>query len=36
MNFNTELYFEDDGKVGLVEDLVERMNLKKLINSYSN
>lgn len=34
MNFNTELCFEDDGKVGLVQNLVERMDLSKLINVY--
>ena len=35
MNFNTELSFVDDGKVGLVQDLVERMDLSKLIKMYS-
>lgn len=36
MNFNTDLYFENDGKVGLVQNLVERMNLKELVKLYSN
>lgn len=36
MNFSTEFSFEDDGKVALVQNLVERMDLRKLINSYSN
>ncbi|MFM1533583.1 IS1182 family transposase [Helcococcus ovis] len=35
MNFNTELSFVDDGKVGLVQDLVERMDLDKLVRMYS-
>lgn len=34
-NFNTQTCF-DDGKVGLVQDLVERIDLTKLIKSYSN
>lgn len=36
LNFNTQTCFDDDGKVGLVQDLVERMDLTKLIKSYSN
>ncbi|MDO4604704.1 MAG: hypothetical protein Q4B23_01860 [Helcococcus sp.] len=28
MNFNTQLCFEDDGKVGLVQNLVERLTIK--------
>lgn len=35
LNLSTEVYFEDDGKVELVRNLVERMNLNKLKNSYS-
>lgn len=35
MNFYTQLSFVDDGKVGLVQDLVERMDLSKLIKMYS-
>ena len=35
MNFNTEFCFVDDGKVGLVQDLVERMDLSQLFNLYS-
>jgi hypothetical protein len=27
MNFNTEIYVKDDGKVQLVENLIEEMNL---------
>lgn len=36
MNLNTDLYIENDSKVGLVHNLVERMDLEKLIESYSN
>ena len=36
MNFNTQLCFEDDGKVGLVQNLVERMDLKQLFDLYPN
>lgn len=36
LNFNIQTCFDDDGKVGLVQDLVERMDLTKLIKSYSN
>lgn len=36
LNLNTEYAFEDDGKVGLVQDLVERMNLEKVVDLYSN
>lgn len=36
MNFNTEISFVDDGKIGLVQNLVERMNLKSLVKMYSN
>lgn len=35
MDFNTDLCFVDDGKVGLVQDLVERMDLDKLVRMYS-
>lgn len=35
LNINLEYSFEDDGKVGLVQNLVERMNLNKVIDLYS-
>lgn len=35
MNFSTDLNFVDDGKVALVQNLVERMDLKELKNLYS-
>ena len=35
MNFNTEIYVKDDGKVQLVENLIEEMNLNKLKSTYS-
>lgn len=35
MNFNIEFCFVDDGKVGLVQNLVERMDLSQLFNLYS-
>ena len=34
-NLNTELDFEDDGKICLVQKLVERMDLQDLVKSYS-
>lgn len=36
MNFNTDLCFVDDCKVGLVQDLVERMDLEKIVKMDSN
>ena len=35
MNFNTEIYVKDDGKVHLVENLIEEMNLNRLKATYS-
>lgn len=36
MNINVDISFQDDGKVDLVRNLVERMDLTNLVNSYAN
>lgn len=36
MNLNTEMYIKDDGKVGLLRNLIERMDTKQLVDAYSS
>ena len=33
-NFNIEVYVKDNGKVQLVQNIIERMNLNKIFNQY--
>ena len=35
MNFNTEIYVKGNGKVQLVENLIEKINFNKLKATYS-
>lgn len=36
INLNTQIVVKDDGKVQLVRNLIERMNLKQFVNVYAN
>ncbi|WP_010242531.1 transposase, partial [Peptoniphilus rhinitidis] len=36
LNFNTEIYIQDDVKLRLVKNIIERMNLSKLKKVYSS
>ena len=36
LNFNTEIYIQDDIKLRLVKNIIERMNLSELKKVYSS
>lgn len=36
LNFNTEIYIQDDVKLRLVKNIIERMNLSELKKVYSS